>query len=59
MLCYSYATLGEAGMAEQHCNIALKLMREDRFSLPHDTADVTAFMRRHGLQIYSNSQPKP
>jgi hypothetical protein len=59
VLCYSYATLGEAGMAEQHCNIALKLMREDRFSLPHDTADVTAFMRRHGLQIYSNSQPKP
>ena len=46
-------------MAEQHCNIALKLMREDRFSLPHDTADVTVFMRRHGLQIYSNSQPKP
>ena len=55
VLCYSHATLGENEAAGQHCNLALKLMRDDPFSGPHDVQDVTTFMRRHGLRVYNET----
>jgi hypothetical protein len=58
VLCYSHATLGENEVAEQHCNLALKLMRDDPFAGPHDIQDVTTFMRRHGLQVYNAESPR-
>jgi len=57
VLCYARTSLGEPSVAEQHCNLALKLMRQDPFAVPHDILDVTEFMRRHGLHIYADGTP--
>ena len=57
VLCYAQAALGQQSVAEQQCNFALKLMRDDPFAVPHDTQDVTTFMRGHGLRIDGNVQP--
>jgi hypothetical protein len=57
VLCYAQATLAQLSTAEQECNLALKLMREDPYTVAQDTDDVTGFMRRHGLRNYNDTHP--
>ena len=56
VLCYARVAMGQEAVAEQECNVALKLMMEDPFASPGDSQDVTIFMRRHGLRHYSKAQ---
>lgn len=51
VLCYAYATTGDRGTAEQHCNLALKLIQQDPYGLETDSRTVRAFMGKHGLQL--------
>ena len=58
VLCYAYATSGDRSAAEQHCNLALKLIQQDPYGLENDSMTVKAFMRNHGLQLYTDVAPQ-
>ncbi len=57
VLCYAYATIGDRNAAEEHCNLALKLIQQDPYGLENDLTTVKAFMLNHGLHVSTGVTP--